>query len=487
MIWRLLVALAAGMLLPLAFAPFNLYGLAFISPAILYYLWLDAKPRQAFWLGWAYGGGIFGVGTSWVYISINTYGGTPFWLSWLATLLLVVALGLFYATLGYCAKRIYPRASAPVQCLCIFPGLWVLFEMIREFFLTGFPWLYLGYTQLSTPLVGLAPLFGVYGISLICAWIAGALVLLATHQTRSIKSLAMLLIILPFAVGWPMMGKHWTKPFGKPIKVSLVQGNVRQTLKWNPEHLRAILNRYAQLTQPLWSSSQLIIWPEAAVPTLPKNIPQYIEGLSNAAKQADTYLIYGAPVIDQGKFYNALKLVGPSTGRYYKYHLVPFGEYQPLTWLFGWFFRYFDIPMSDFSHGKLRQPGLQAGELKIAPYICYEIAFPDEVLETIDNKNLIVTLSDDSWFGRSIALSQHLQMAQMRALETGRPVAFSTNTGITALIDAQGHFIQVAPIDKRLVLTDYIQPTTGKTPLMWWKTYPILVLTLILLVIGFTG
>lgn len=484
--WLALISLLAGASLPLAFAPFNFFTITYLAPAVLLWIWLRSTLWQAFYRGLFFGFGFFGVGTSWVYISVHSFGNAPIPLALFITFLMISTLALYIAFQGFFSRLFFQKKSIMIQSLCVFPAMWIIFEGLRAWLLTGFPWLSLGYSQLNTPLHAFAPLFGVYGVSLIVCLISGSLVILAMplKDTR-LKLLAVLIIIALIGSGLLLKGKQWTKPTGEAITVSLVQGNIQQTLKWDPKELINILKIYKDMTDKLWNS-RLIIWPEAAVPILPHDIKAYYTLMSTAAKQHGDYLIIGSPLYNAStqKFYNGLRMIGAGHGVYYKKHLVPFGEYTPLPSVLGVLMKKLDIPMSNFSKGPKKQAPLKMGNINIAAFICYEIAFSREVLRDAVNTQLLINISDDSWFGHSIALDQQVQMAQFRALETGRPLLSATNTGVTAIINPFGKIAKALPIDKRDALTGIIMPMTGKTPLMFWNYYPVIIFVLLLLVIA---
>src|SRR3989338_320474 len=485
--FRFLIALLSGAALTLAFSPFDVYVFAFIVPAVLLFLWLQQTVKHAFFSGWLFGVGFFATGTSWIYVSIHQFGNTSSFLAGLITALFVVILGLYFACFGYIFKKWFSKKSPAQQCLLAFPVLWVLFEYARGFLFTGFPWILLGYAQLTTPLHSYAPLIGVYCLSLLTVLFSGALVLLATHHSSLIKSMSLLIIFIFSGFGFAMNHHAWTKPAGKPLKISLIQGNIAQTIKWQASMAEKNINVYRTLTASHWSS-KLIVWPEAAFPVVAENATQIIQVLSNTAKQHHSNILFGVPLYhrDTNTYYNGILLIGDNRGEYLKRHLVPFGEYTPLPNFFGKIMARFNIPMSDFSKGPRSQPDLTVQSIQIAPFICYEITFPSAVLRHAEKSNLLVTVSDDSWFGKSVALAQHLQMAQMRSLETGRPQLFVSNTGITAFILPDGKLSKAAPIDQRIVLTNIVQPMTGKTPLMHWRYYfvdGLMVLMLILLLV----
>ena len=514
MIWISIISLFIGALLPLAFSPFNIYSIAFIIPAILLFLWKNTSPRKALVTGWLFGLGFFGIGTSWIFISIHRFGNSSTILAALITFLFVAMLAFYPATLGYVFRKCFSRFSDAKKCLLVFPALWVIWEYARCEFFSGFPWLLLGYAQLTTPLQGLAPIVGIYGLSLATTAISGALVLLATKQSRFIKIICFVVIFGLIGSGWILKDHVWTKPIGLPLKVSLIQGNIPQSVKWDASYVMQNINIYKNLTFDHFSS-ELIVWPEGAFPVYAQDAKTFIRQLGQLAKKNNSNIIFGVPIENGTEYYNGVLLIGDNNGQYLKQHLVPFGEYTPLSDIFGKIMTYFKIPMSGFSRGPKNQAALKIKienppqppfskvgssftrptpqsslfkaerNIRIAPFLCYEIAFPNQVLHSAEKSELLLTLSDDSWFGKSIALPQHLQMAQMRSLETGRFQLLSTNTGITAFISPFGKIIKGAPIDQRIVITDDVQPMTGKTPLMIWHYYPITALITLMLLLLF--
>jgi apolipoprotein N-acyltransferase len=482
---NLLLVFFIGLLLPFAFAPLNVYVLAFIVPAILLHQWQKSTPRQAFIKGGLFGLGFYSTGVSWVYISIHTYGNASTWVAGIITLAMIVFLALGPATQGYLLTKVFGKKNPLLFCLAAFPATWVIWEWLRSLPLNGFPWLYLGYTQLNTPLRGYAPILGVFGVTLAVAIISGCGVLLSTRQSNKIKFWSLAVLIFIIGGGW-LLSKHaWTKPSGVTLPVTLVQANISQSIKWNPDEFIKIVHTYERLTQPYWQNSRLIIWPEAALPAFPQQIPQLIEKLAQAAKPNNTLLtgiLLGDPI--NKPYFNGVLLLGANQGEYRKRHLVPFGEYTPLASVFAFLINYWHIPMSDFSAGAVTQPILAINGIKIATFICYEIAYPIEFIRYSRNSELIVNISDDSWFGRSMASAQQAQMAQLRAIEAGRFVLLGANTGITGIINPQGRVIAVLPADQSGVLTGNVTPMSGNTPLQRWNYYPLLTILLLLLLIS---
>lgn len=481
----MLLTLIAGAILPLAFAPFHWWPVALISPALLLFTWSRATPWQAFWRGWLFGIGLFTVGASWIYISIHVYGNANSVLAGLITAIFIVIMGIFPATQGLLFASLFKRTQLATKCLLAFPAMWVVWEWLRSWVFSGFPWLFLGYSQIDSPLRGYAPLFGVYGVSLIITFISACLLLLFIHKNLKIKIASIAFIIILFGIGTGFSNFQWTKPSGKTFTVSLVQGNIQQSMKWNMNYLLHILNVYQYETKQHWQSN-IIIWPEGAMPVTPQQVPFFFKLMKREAEKHHTALIVGALTVNAHtkQFYNSMIVLGNGAGTYLKRQLVPFGEYTPLKKLFLPLANYINIPMSDLSPGPWRQPPLIAAGITIAPFICYEIAYPIKALNSINNKQVIVAISDDSWFGNSIASSQQLQIAQMRALETGRYLFYGNNTGITAIIGPHGKLISVAPTNKQIVLTGTAQAINGKTPLMRWNYYPVLGIIVLFLVLA---
>lgn len=483
-IFTYLGAILAGALLPFAFAPFNYYLLTIIPPAILLTIWLQTTPKQAFWSGWLFGLGFFGVGVSWVYVSLHHFGNMGPLLAGFITALFIMYLSAFIAVQGYCFARFFPTQNLE-KMLFIFPACWVIFEALRGWVFTGFSWVFLGDSQVSSPLRGLGPILSVYGMSFAIAFTSAVVVALFKIKQLKTKIFLVIAVILLWGSAALLSQIKWTHPVGDKIKVSLIQGNISQSLKWDPQHARESAKLYYQLTQEHWDSN-IIIWPEAAL-ILPGNeAAEFLYNLDKIASSKNVALLTGMPYFnqEQKRYYNSLITVGNATGIYLKRHLVPFGEFMPLrTWTDA-LSKIFDIPMSDLYSGPAEQPLLTAHGVTIAPYICYEITYPQEVLATLNNAQLIVTINDDSWFAQSFAAAQQAQIAQVRSLETGRYQLFITNTGITAIINPQGQIETQIPTDKVAVLTGYIYAMEGATPLMTYSIYIILGLILLRLIVS---
>jgi len=483
--WRSLVAFAAGSLTVLAFAPFSLHYLAIPATSLLFLLWLNGSPTQAFREGWLYGAGLMGVGVFWMHISIDQFGNVGTLLAVLITLLFAAAMALFYGAVGWLAVRFDDAATEPVARLLSFSLLWVLFEWLRGWVLGGFPWLALGYSQIDSVVAGWAPLLGVYGVSLaITLSVAAVLgIILSGVVYRRLLLTALLAVI--WGGGYLLSELvEWTQAAGEPISVSIVQGNIAQEEKWRPENLQPTLDLYTDMTRKNWDSD-LIIWPETAVPAFVAQVEKwFLRPMELEAKANRSTLLLGiADRKPDGKYYNAMLALGTERAVYHKRHLVPFGEFMPLKSILRPLIDWLQIPMSDFSPGAQRKPLLVLAGYAAGISICYEDAFGAEVMEALPEAAFLVNASNDAWFGDSLAMPQHLEIARMRALESGRYLLRSTNTGISAIVAPDGGIVAASPAFKRDLLTGSITPLQGMTPYARWGNWTIVSFAIIGLVV----
>ncbi len=480
--------LAAGAIAPLSLAPFDFWPAAPLSLLLLLYLLKNCSAKQAFWLGWLFGLGFYGFGSSWVYNSIHEYGYAPVPLAVLLTFLFVAGLSfLLSATMAYCYVKYLARFHWGT--LIGFPALWVLFEWLRSWLLTGFPWLYLGYAHVDTWLAEWAPLIGVYGLSLIVV-LQSTLVFHLLTRKRNIYAI-LFVLIFPWLLAYPLSMISWSHNVSKPLTVTLIQPNISQHVKWLPQQKPKTLRLLKEQTQQ-HLSSDLIVWPENAIPLFLHQAKNYLHGMELMARNSQTSIISGIPFWqeDAGQttvLHNSIVAFGNGTqDLYHKQKLVPFGEYVPWQQLLRGVIQFFDLPMSDFMPGPSNQSSLalesQFGSYRIAPYICYEIVYPDFVRKLSRDSQLMLTISDDSWFGRSIGPHQHLQMARMRARENSRYLIRGTNTGLTAVINHRGEIQSRSGQFEQTNLTDTVQLRSGLTPFTRWGSLPILLLCILLLV-----
>jgi apolipoprotein N-acyltransferase len=478
-------ALIAGGLLAFAFAPMDIYFLAFFSPAILLLLWIHSTAKRAFILGLFFGIGFYGIGVSWVFISIHQFGHTSVFLASLITGLFIFILASLTGIQGFLFNYFFPRNTF-FKLYLIFPSAWAITEWVRSWIFTGFPWLLLGTSQVNTPLSGYAPLLGIYGLSFLVTLMASLFLTLFcpffNERFDCRLDLKNFHYFLPLAAliilgvgGYTLKGIPWTHIKGKPIQISLIQANIPQEIKWEPLYQKAALKRYQQLTQAHWNS-QLIVWPEAAVPFLLNQVEPFLKQLDIQAKQHKTSLVIGIPIQKGFQYYNGMISLGLDHATYYKQRLVIFGEYLPwwILWAHG-LLNLLDIPMSGFSPGPSHQPLFKAAHLNLGTFICYEIAYSDLVQHALKNHaELLLTINDDAWFGRSFALAQHLQIGRFQALATGRYLAFLSNTGLTAIVTPKGKVIAKLPAFKTGVLTGQIYKSKGFTPWIYLGDSPII-------------
>jgi len=470
-----LAACALGAAAVLGFAPTALAPLPVLSAAGLLWLWQGAAaPRRAAALGFAFGMGLFLTGVSWVYISLHDYGDMPAALAAVATLLFCAFLALYPALVGYLQARLGGPLAA--RQLVLIPALWTLSEWLRGWIFTGFPWLSLGYSQAESPLRGYAPLAGVFGLSwlvLLCA----ALLLALMRPTRRGAAVAALALVL--GLGYGLDRIEWTQPQGAPITVSLLQGNIAQDLKWDAGRFASTVQLYQRMIER--SAARLTILPETAIPRFLDLLdPALVSALAASARRHGGDLIVGVPLRDgAGRYYNSAISLGASPSqRYDKIHLVPFGEFIPPG--FGWVLSILKIPLADFSRGSTAQAPLALAGQKIAVDICYEDAFGEEIIRPLPQATLLVNVSNVAWFGDSLAPHQHLQISQLRALETGRGMLRATNTGMTAIIDHHGHVVAALPAFTQGTLSGSAQGRSGATPYVRWGNAPLLLLATLL-------
>jgi apolipoprotein N-acyltransferase len=461
--WELLSPLA-GLLLTLAFAPFDYSYLAIVSLVYIFLSWLNCSPSRAAFRGYLYGLGLFGSGISWVYISIHDYGGAPAFGAALLTLAVVCFWSLFPALTAYLSVKLSGKKHNSLLVAWIIPIVWLLIEYYRGYwFLNGFPWLQIAYTQLETPLQGFVPIVGVYGTGFLLALTASAIVS-AINKTIQYRWILIALLLL-WGTGGYLSAVKWTEAIGEPIQVALIQGNVSQDQKWLPENRIKTLLSYQQLTETHWDSD-IIIWPETAIPAYLSQVKEfYLDPLSAKAKTKNTDLIVSLPAKGKAdEYFNAVLTLGKNEGRYNKNHLLPFGEYLPLQPLSGFILDSLNIRLGNFTSGGDDQVLMEAGGYPFSTSICYEDAFGEEAIRRMPEAAFLVNVTNDAWFGKSIEPHQHMQIAQMRALETGRFLLRVTNTGVTAIVAPDGVIVAKAPLFKQAVLTGSILPMGGMTP-----------------------
>ncbi|MDO9322075.1 MAG: apolipoprotein N-acyltransferase [Pseudomonas sp.] len=480
-----LLALLAGALTPLALAPFDFWPLSLLSLALFYLGLRELAPKAALWRGWCYGLGLYLAGIGWIYVSIHDHGGASPALAGGLMLAFCTTLAFFFGLPAWLWARWLRRNEAPLADALAFAALWLAQEAFRGWFLTGFPWLYAGYSQLDGPLSGLAPVGGMWLISFVLALSAALLINLPRLRSRPAFLVAgLLLLSAPWLASFALNGHAWTRPAGAPLSVAMLQGNVAQSLKWDPAQLRAQLDLYRDMSRSA-KQTDLIVWPETAVPVLKEYAEDYLAGMATFANSRQSALITGVPIrqlneLGEKRYYNGITVIGQGQGTYLKQKLVPFGEYVPLQDQLRGLITFFNLPMSDFARGPATQPLLQAKGYSIAAYICYEVVYPDFAAALAAQSNILLTVSNDAWFGSSIGPLQHLQMAQMRALEAGRWMIRATNNGMTVLIDPFGQISAQLPQFEQGVLYGEVVPMQDLTPYLRWRSWPLAIVCFLL-------
>jgi apolipoprotein N-acyltransferase len=465
-----LFALLAGALTVFAFAPYGWWPIQIAALATLFRLaYHSESPKAAFTLGWVFGTASIASGTYWLYVSMHQYGGMPSAMAALAVLLLAAGLGLLYGFALALAKRIALSLRAPLVLMLLMPACWMLADWTRNWIFTGFPWIVTGYAHNSSPLAGYAPLVGVFGLGFLASVIAGCIATMLQLKRLHRGALGLLIVIPVVAVMLNQL--RWTAPYGMPITVRLLQGNVPQEMKFDAERLDASLQLYRTMITE--KRADLIATPETALPLLATQLPQgYLEQLDSFAKGQDSRLLVGIPWTTAPGIYlnSVIGIGGDHDYRYDKHHLVPFGEFIPTG--FRWFVDMMQIPLGDFGRGDLQQPAFQVKDQWVLPNICYEDIFGEEIAAQLSAAadrhapvpSLLLNISNIAWFGNTIALPQHLQVSQMRALELGRPMLRATNTGATAVVDERGQIVAQLPPFSRGTLEATVQGTQGLTP-----------------------
>ncbi len=483
-----LAAAALGLMHALAFAPWNLPWLQVLALAGLFGLALRAATlRAAALLGFAFGLGWFGLGVSWVFISMHNYGGMPAALAAAATAAFCAFLALYPALALGVAHRL--GGGPTLRALVALPAAWAGADWLRGTLFTGFPWLASGYAHSDGPLAGAAPLLGVYGIGLLAAFVAGALALWT--QSRQVARPALIgasaVALALLAAGQALRAVEWSEAVGPPIRVRLVQGNVPQDQKFGDDGLQRAVDTHMRLLAG--PRVDLAVLPESVFPVSLNYLPDAVTAqLLEFTRANNTALVFGV-FIEQppGRYYNSAVGLSPDNSpplqRYSKRHLVPFGEFIP--WGFRWFVDLMAMPIGDQERGAPYQGPMDLAGQRIAVNICYEDLFGAEIIRAWQvperAPTLLLNISNLAWFNGSIALDQHLQISRLRALETSRPMLRATNTGATAVIDARGNVVARLPHRTAATLDATLQGHAGLTPYVRFGDWPALGLTALLL------
>lgn len=483
-------ALIAGGVFSLALAPYYLWPVAIFSVMALYALLVrESVPRRAFWLGLAYGFGTWAVGASWLYHSIHEYGSISPALAVVMIALMALVMGLFHALFAWAFVKFVGRQPLA------FASLWVVQEWLKTWVLSGFPWLFVGYAFTGQAWAsGVAPVLGVLGVGFVAVLFAASVVELF-RQKLGFLLLSALALLASFAlaqIDWVEVDRD------DELSVSLVQGNIPQDLKWLTEYRVQTLEIYEALSRGEWGRD-VVVWPEAAIPMFHDEAAPFINGIANTAMTQDSAWITGLMYRDFERYdetkdlyppiYNSVAAIDQNgTSLYKKQNLVPFGEYIPFEGVFNLLPDLANMQGAmSISAGDGAQPPLMVRGRNMGAAICYEVAYPDTTRHNARNAQVLLTISNDAWFGTTAGPWQHLQMVQMRSLETGRYFIRATNTGITAIIDHKGGIVSMAPQFERTVLRGEVPMMTGLTPFVRFGSYPMLALALLLFVLSFVA
>ena len=488
----LLAALAAGALFSLPFVHTGAWWAGLLLLAVLVGAAQRLSPGRAALAGWGFGTGWLAAGTWWIYISLHVYGGLPAALAVAAVLALSGGLSLYLAlALGVFARL---RRGRPLPDALLFAALWLLAELARGVLFTGFPWLATGYAQVDGPLAGLAPWIGVYGIGAAAAVLASLAAFAlappaaghgapsaagrrraALARAGALAAVAAILLLAPLA------GRDFSRPSGQ-LAVTLIQTNVAQDDKFAADKMPEALEWLAQALQA--APGDLVIAPETAIPLLPAQLgPEAWQAftLPFIAPGTQRAALIGLPLgsFEEG-YTNSVAGLSAESGaseqrfyRYDKHHLVPFGEFIPTG--FRWFTEMMNIPLGDFNRGPLVAPSFGVRGERVAPNICYEDLFGEELARRFAAgegaaPTVFANVSNIGWFGDTIAIAQHLHISRMRTMELQRPMLRSTNTGATAIIDHRGVVqTQLAPFT-RGTLAGQVQGREGLTPFVRWAS-----------------
>ncbi|GIU47440.1 apolipoprotein N-acyltransferase [Shewanella sp. KT0246] len=497
----MVTAFAAGASTTLAFAPYVIW--AFYPAAMIFVLYQSRHltPKENFFHWLSFGFGCFAFGISWVHVSIDTFGGLPLIVSMGLMGLLALYLALYPALAGYLTAKLsqfphFKHWHHPFQYLGLFPALWVLTEWMRGWVLTGFPWLWAGYSQTQGPISELGSVIGALGLSYLIALFCGSIVLVL--KKRFISAAVITAIIIIATLITPLTSN--ISPRGETVRVALVQGNIEQSMKWEPDALWPTLLKYMDLSRPNFDAD-IVVWPEAAVPAPESMVGDFLHNTDKVANMNNSAIITGIISLQQQEFYNSLIVMGNAnqpvqshgdyqgngTNDYKKHHLLPIGEFVPFESLLRPLAPFFNLPMSSFARGDFQQKNLNAMGYQIAPALCYEIVFPEQLrANTHADTDLLLTVSNDAWFGDSIGPLQHMEIAQMRSIELGRPLVRATNNGVTAVVDIHGRITHKIPQFQEGVLVADVPLYDGET---WFKRIgqtPLLLLCGLLFLIGLT-
>lgn len=473
----------AGLLLPFGFAPFHLPGFAILGLA-LFFAQLKFQPlKQSFLIGFTFGLGFLGLGVSWVYVSIHDYGHLNTLSAALITLGFVFYLSLFPALVAVVYNKLAKKCTLLLSCF-LFSAIWCLGEWLRSVFLGGFPWLLLGFGQIDTPLKHLFPLIGVYGVSFFTC-LAAAFLVMATQVRQRQRYLWLIAFISVVLAPSILKYKAWTTMGEKPISVGIIQANLSMRDKWDESLFWQLVQQYKDKVETLIGKKKLIVMPESAIPIPASYVNDFLDTIDFKAKQAKSSILLGIPQStgEEETYYNTITALGAAKGNYIKQHIVPFGEYipQPFMRIINWL----EIPVTNLKPGMSHQKLIRVHKHPIATLICYELAYPQLLRKQLPKAEWIVSVSDDGWFGRSLAMYQHLQMARVFSILTGRFHVVANNDGLSSVINPQGSIIASLPAFSSGILEADVYPAIGMSPWTYWGDAPMLLICILIALFAF--
>ena len=475
---QLTISLFAGCLVPFSFAPFTIWPLGIAALIILALLIKDQSLKSVLLRCWYFGVGMYGLGVSWVYVSISGFGGAPAPLAACLVIIFVFSMAAVFSLPFYIFGRWFSRH--PLGLVIAFPASWLISEWLRTWLLTGFPWLFIGYGDLTNWLSGWAPIIGVMGLSLLSAVTAGWIAQTIYNPKKSTGLiLGGITVAIIWVTGFALQKVEWTQVSSTPTSIAIVQPNISQEEKWQAEFRESTTDLLRIKTEPLWGH-KIIIWPEAAVTQVYSDALPFLNEINRKASDSESGLITGIIFDDQEKdvYYNSVVTFGKAIGIHHKRRLVPFGEYVPIEALRN-LIEFFNLPTSVISIGPEEQHGLKVDDILIAPSVCYEVAFPDLIAKNAVDSQLLMSVSNLGWFGDSLGRHQFMEMAQMRALETQHYYAYSTNNGPSAIFDRKGRVVAQTNAFEQTVLSSEIFAAYGTTPFMKLGSLPSVLISIL--------
>lgn len=471
---KILLVSIVGAALVCAYAPFSFWWLTFICPAVLYSIIVNQTVRTASLLGFIFGLFFFGFGVPWTFNSIHEFGHAPLLLSAILAGLLVIILALFPALVAGFTVYLQSHRYFNFNSVIIFASLWVAFEWIRGWIFTGFPWLLIGHVHHTGPLQGVLPVFGSYGASWITILLGCflATILFSKVRQKIIASIAISAIAISLYFANQIT---WTHADDEALDVVLIQGNISQEMKWDRSKHSFIMEKYLEMSKRHFDAD-IIVWPETAIPTYYSMVKDsFIQKVGRTAHENNLDYLIGVFTYDpdNGRVYNSVMTLGSELSFYRKQHLVPFGEYLPFRGILTFLDRYIDLPMADISSGEGR-PLVRLKGHPVGTSICYEAVYGNEIVQAMPEAKFLINVSNDAWFGDSLAPHQHLEITRSRAVETGRFLLRATNTGISAVIDPSGRIINKSVQFEDDVVRATISPYSGVTPYVRWGNWGIM-------------